>query len=101
MRSRANLPVFLAYCVIALLAAGFLAAQMGGEFVLGGYRVSAVFKSASDLGLPLVAVGLFYRESYFRQRLDRYGTQHAEYLRSPAELLPAQPARSGGQAVSR
>ena len=27
-------------------------------------------KSASDLGLPLVAVGLFYRESYFRQQLE-------------------------------
>ena len=49
-------------------------------------------KSASDLGLPLVAVGLFYRESYFRQRIDRDGWQHAEYVRSPAELLPAQPA---------
>lgn len=49
MRSRANLPVFLAFCVIALLVAGFLAAQMGGEFVLGGYRVNAVFKTASDL----------------------------------------------------
>ena len=49
MRSRANLPVFLAYAVIALLAAGFLATQMGGEFTFGGYRVNAVFKTASDL----------------------------------------------------
>src|SRR5450432_879232 len=60
----------------------------------GGLGVLACdhLKSASDLGLPLVAVGLFYRESYFRQRLDRDGQQHAEYIRSPAELLPAQPA---------
>ena len=49
MRSRANLPVFIAYVVIALLVAGFLATQMGGEFVFGGYRVNAVFKTASDL----------------------------------------------------
>jgi phospholipid/cholesterol/gamma-HCH transport system substrate-binding protein len=49
VRSRANLPVFLAYVVIALLVAGFLGAQMGGEFVFGGYRVNAVFKTASDL----------------------------------------------------
>src|SRR6516225_2252817 len=60
----------------------------GGLGVLAGDHL----KSASDLGLPLVAVGLFYRESYFRQRLGRDGWQHAEYVRSPAELLPAQPA---------
>lgn len=49
MRSRTNLPVFLAYTVIAFLVAGFLATQMGGEFVFGGYRVNAIFKTASDL----------------------------------------------------
>ena len=41
-----------------------------------------------------MAVGLFYRESYFRQHIGRDGWQHAEYVRSPAELLPAQPART-------
>src|ERR1700749_2056017 len=56
----------------------------GGLGVLAGDHL----KSASDLGLPLVAVGLFYRESYFRQRIGRDGWQHAEYVRSPAELLP-------------
>jgi starch phosphorylase len=60
----------------------------GGLGVLAGDHL----KSASDLGLPLVAVGLFYRESYFRQSIDREGWQHAEYVRSPAELLPAKPA---------
>ncbi len=60
----------------------------GGLGVLAGDHL----KSASDLGLPLVAVGLFYRESYFRQRIGRDGWQRAEYVRSPAELLPAQPA---------
>ncbi|HEY7370775.1 MAG TPA: alpha-glucan family phosphorylase [Polyangia bacterium] len=60
----------------------------GGLGVLAGDHL----KSASDLGLPLVAVGLFYRESYFRQRIGRDGWQHAEYIRSPADLLPAQPA---------
>src|SRR6202171_5329942 len=49
MRSRANLPVFLAFVVIGLLAAGLLATQMGGEFVFGGYRVAAVFRTATDL----------------------------------------------------
>ncbi|HMF40899.1 MAG TPA: alpha-glucan family phosphorylase, partial [Polyangia bacterium] len=60
----------------------------GGLGVLAGDHL----KSSSDLGLPLIAVGLFYRESYFRQRIGRDGWQHAEYVRSPADLLPAQPA---------
>ena len=60
----------------------------GGLGVLAGDHL----KSASDLGLPLIAVGLFYRESYFRQRIDRDGWQHAEYVRSPADMLPAKPA---------
>ena len=69
----------------------------GGLGVLAGDHL----KSASDLGLPLVAVGLFYRESYFRQRIGRDGWQHAEYVRSPAELLPAQPALTPGRPADR
>jgi virulence factor Mce-like protein len=49
MRSRANLPIFIAYVLLGLLATAFLAAQMGGEFVLGGYRVNAVFKTGAEL----------------------------------------------------
>ncbi len=60
----------------------------GGLGVLAGDHL----KSASDLGLPLVGVGLFYRESYFRQRIDQEGRQHAEYARSSPESLPASPA---------
>jgi len=62
----------------------------GGLGILAGDHL----KSASDLGLPLVAVGLFYRESYFRQRLDRDGHQQVEYVRSPPDSLPAEPART-------
>src|SRR5580692_8390748 len=47
----------------------------GGLGVLAGDHL----KSASDLGLPLVAVGLFYRESYFRQRIDENGWQQESY----------------------
>src|SRR6266540_6827519 len=78
---------------VAYLSAEFglhesLPIYSGGLGVLAGDHL----KSASDLGLPLVAVGLFYRESYFRQHIGRDGVQHAEYVRSPAELLPAQQA---------
>jgi len=38
-------------------------------------------RSASDLGIPLVGVGLFYGQGYFRQRLDRDGWQREEYLK--------------------
>src|SRR5918994_534313 len=43
----------------------------GGLGVLAGDHL----KSASDLGIPLVGLGLLYRDGYFRQRLDRDGRQ--------------------------
>ena len=49
MRSRANFPVFLAYVLISLCAVAALALQMGGEFVFGGYRVNASFKTGAEL----------------------------------------------------
>ena len=47
----------------------------GGLGVLAGDHI----KAASDLGLPLVAVGLIYRYGYFRQHIDIRGQQHEEY----------------------
>ncbi len=47
----------------------------GGLGVLAGDHI----KAASDLGLPMVAVGLFLREGYFRQRFDPSGWQQADY----------------------
>jgi starch phosphorylase len=48
----------------------------GGLGVLAGDHI----KSASDLDVPLVGIGLFYPQGYFRQRLDIEGWQHEEYL---------------------
>jgi starch phosphorylase len=59
----------------------------GGLGVLSGDHI----KSASGLGLPLVAVGLFYNQGYFRQRLDNDGYQVEEYQETQAENLPWQP----------
>jgi starch phosphorylase len=56
----------------------------GGLGVLAG----DVLKSASDLKLPLVGVGLFYREGYFRQRLDADGWQREHYALLDPEDLP-------------
>ncbi len=60
----------------------------GGLGVLAGDHV----KSASGLGIPLVAVGLFYKQGYFKQQLDLDGYQHEEYLHSRVETLPLEPA---------
>jgi starch phosphorylase len=60
----------------------------GGLGVLAGDHI----KSASDLGLPLVGIGLFYGQGYFRQRLDRNGWQGEEYLNSDTNQLPMEPA---------
>ena len=50
----------------------------GGLGVLAGDHI----KSASDLDVPLVGVGLFYGQGYFLQRLDESGWQQEEYLRT-------------------
>jgi starch phosphorylase len=47
----------------------------GGLGVLAGDHL----KAASDLGVPLVGIGLLYREGYFRQRLNADGWQQEEY----------------------
>jgi starch phosphorylase len=47
----------------------------GGLGVLAGDHL----KSSSDLGLPLVAVGLLYRQGYFTQVIDEDGRQREEY----------------------
>jgi phospholipid/cholesterol/gamma-HCH transport system substrate-binding protein len=50
MRSKRNLPIFIAYTAISLLVLGYLATQMGGEFVLQSpYHFKAVFVSGSQL----------------------------------------------------
>src|ERR1700676_1832544 len=60
----------------------------GGLGVLAGDHI----KSASDLGIPLVGVGLFYGQGYFRQRLDRNGWQQREHLPTDVNMLPMEPA---------
>src|SRR5262252_8442451 len=60
----------------------------GGLGVLAGDHI----KSASDLDIPLVGVGLFYGQGYFRQRLDRDGWQEEEYLETDTNQLPMEPA---------
>ncbi len=60
----------------------------GGLGVLAGDHI----KSASDLAIPLVGIGLFYGQGYFRQRLDRDGWQQEEYLETDVNQLPLEAA---------
>ncbi len=56
----------------------------GGLGVLAGDHL----KSASDLQIPLVGVGLLYRYGYFRQRLTREGWQEERYGETDPATLP-------------
>ncbi len=61
----------------------------GGLGILAGDHC----KTASDLRLPFVGVGLLYRQGYFEQALDSDGRQQARYVDNDFELLPVEPAR--------
>jgi starch phosphorylase len=50
-------------------------------------------KAASDLGVPVVGVGLLYQQGYFRQVIDAAGHQHALYPYNDPMQLPIMPVR--------
>ena len=60
----------------------------GGLGVLAGDHL----KSVSDLGVPLIGIGLLYAEGYFRQSLNSDGWQEESYSDNNPELLPIEPA---------
>jgi len=92
-RSR-NLPSDL---LVAYFSAEFgldesLPIYSGGLGVLAGDYL----KAASELGIPLVGIGLFYRRGYFQQQLDEHDRQIEHYpltltTRLPLELVPMAP----------
>jgi len=61
----------------------------GGLGILAGDHC----KSASDMRLPFVGVGLLYRQGYFHQTIDTEGNQNALYADSDFEDLPITPVR--------
>lgn len=61
----------------------------GGLGMLAGDHL----KSSSDLGLPLVGIGLLYRQGYFRQRINADGWQEEFYDDANFDELPLEPAR--------
>ncbi len=64
----------------------------GGLGVLSGHHL----KSASDLGVPLVGVGLLYQQGYFRQYLTGDGWQQESYPINDFSDLPIRPVAGDG-----
>lgn len=60
----------------------------GGLGVLSGDHC----KSASDLGLPFTAIGLFYKQGYFSQRINTDGWQETRFTTLNTSQLPILPA---------
>lgn len=86
--SRSELPIKsdnpIAYFCAEFGIHNSLPLYSGGLGVLAGDHL----KSASDLGLPLVAVGLLYHQGYFHQRLRRDGWQEETYREVHLPHLP-------------
>ena len=86
--------------IIAYFSAEFglhecLPIYAGGLGILAGDHL----KSSSDLGVPLVGIGLLYQKGYFRQYLDVDGWQNEKYIENdfysmPIELVRKQSGRS-------
>ena len=62
----------------------------GGLGILSGDHL----KSASDMGIPLVGVGLLYKNGYFNQKIEGYGIQVSEYHEIDLENLPINPVKN-------
>ena len=62
----------------------------GGLGILSGDHL----KSASDLGIPLIAVGLLYKNGYFNQKIDGDGNQQTEYNDIDLYDLPINPVKN-------
>jgi starch phosphorylase len=84
----------------------YFSAEFGVHASLPGYSgglgvlAGDVLKEASDRGLDMVGVGLFYRRGYFSQRLDLNGTQQEYWLEhDPAELPMAVITNEDGEAL--
>lgn len=79
----------IAYFSMEFMLSEALPIYVGGLGNVAGDQL----KSASDLGVPVVAVGLLYQQGYFRQVLDRYGTQQALFPYNDPGQLPISPLR--------
>ncbi|MFE0729273.1 glycosyltransferase family 1 protein [Streptomyces antibioticus] len=84
-----ELPAAVAYFSPEFGVTAALPQYSGGLGILAGDHL----KAASDLGVPLIGVGLLYRHGYFRQTLSRDGWQQEHYPVLDPNELPLTPLR--------
>ncbi len=80
----ARAPMVVGYFSLEFGLAECLPIYSGGLGVLAGDHL----KATSDLGLPLVAVGLFYKQGFGRQEIDAEGRQVEVYFENRGDDLP-------------
>ncbi len=90
-------PRLVAYFSPEFGITGVLPQYSGGLGILAGDHL----KSASDLGVPLVGVGLLYRHGYFRQSLSRDGWQQEHYPVLDPDGLPISVLREPDGSVAK
>ncbi len=79
----------VAYFCMGFMLSEALPIYSGGLGNVAGDQL----KAASDLGLPVVGVGLLYQQGYFRQVLDKDGAQQALFPYNDPGQLPIRPLR--------
>ena len=79
----------IAYFSMEYMLSEALPIYVGGLGNVAGDQL----KSASDLGVPVVAVGLLYQQGYFRQNIDRDGNQQEMFPFTDPGQLPIAPLR--------
>lgn len=96
-QEQSDLPAAIAYFSPEFGVTAALPQYSGGLGILAGDHL----KAASDLGVPLIGVGLLYRHGYFRQALSREGWQQEQYPVLDPNSLPVTVLREadGGPAV--
>jgi starch phosphorylase len=89
-RNHAQTPLTcVAYFSMEFMLSEALPIYSGGLGNVAGDQL----KAASDLGVPVVGVGLLYQQGYFRQVIDRNGEQQALYPYNDPGQLPITPLR--------
>src|SRR5271165_5298700 len=94
---RGGKPLTIAYFSAEFGLTECLSIFAGGLGILAGDHL----KSASDLGIPLVGVGLLYQQGYFRQYLNQAGWQQESYEDNDFHNLPITPVcRADGKPLT-
>ena len=83
-QGEAGVPRSIAYFSAEFGITAVLPQYSGGLGILAGDHL----KAASDLGVPIVGVGLFYKTGYFKQSLSREGWQQENYPVLDPDGLP-------------